>query len=507
MRKFVASAALLLLALLTLGAVKAFADSVGPITFEPPTYVPGDINGQDGWLSLGPYDHVVATQNQYSSFGTQSLRISNAFTSGSFGDHTFSKQLVNEAGETSAQGDGVSGPRQRYFEATWKFASTVPSAEQPGLQVVASPDRGDGARMSWVQMRDTPTGLEVNFNDYRDNPPHGGAVTTPLNPLGCGAEDQFVQTTIASGLKRNKTHLIRVTMKFLDGPRNDVVKVYVDGELEHTGTSWEDYFRYCEGNPTRTVDSILFRTGGLPAPATLGNGFLIDRFSLFSGAGPGRHDDDDDDDDGGDDEGDDEDDEGDDEDDDDDGRRVVVSPSDMKGWAFLQETPVGSGMMVHGPGAPPAGDGSAQLQVDNTGGVILIKAAYQGTYMRDFTKLAYWTYRQSVVPPFAIALQFNIDRDLTDTLENFQGRLVYEPYYTHPVLTGAWQRWNTQDNAPLGNWWFTGAPQNNPVTGVRHLQPLHVVRGAGEVPERGCAPHVRRNRPQGRRRLDWRFHG
>jgi hypothetical protein len=54
-----------------LAAGVARADSVGPITFEPPTYVPGDINGQDGWVSLGPHDHVVATQDLYSSFGSQ----------------------------------------------------------------------------------------------------------------------------------------------------------------------------------------------------------------------------------------------------------------------------------------------------------------------------------------------------------------------------------------------------------------------------------------------------
>jgi hypothetical protein len=432
----------------------ARADSVGPITFEPPTYVPGDINGQDGWTSLGPYDHVVATQNLYSSFGTQSLRISNAITSGSFADQTFSKQLVNEAGETSAQGDGISGPRQRFFDAAWKFASADPSGEQPGLQVVASPDRGDGARMSWVQMMDAPAGLEVNFFDYQDRAPYGSFLG---DPKGCGPEDDFVESNVASGLKRHVTHSLRVTMKFKDGPRNDVVKVYVDGELEHTGTSWEDYFRYCEGNPTRTVDSILFRTAGVPAPATIGKGFLIDRFSLFSGAGPGHRDEDDH--------------EGDEGDDDDDGRHVVVSPTDMKGWGFAEETPTGSGMMVHGPGAPPAGDGSAQLQVDSTGGWILAKAAYQGTYLRDVTKLTYWTYRQFGAPPFAIALQFNVDRDLTDIDETYQGRIVYEPYYTHAVLPGAWQRWNTQDDALLGNWWFTRAPQNTPGTGCAISDP------------------------------------
>jgi hypothetical protein len=36
----------------------------------------------------------------------------------------------------------------------------------------------------------------------------------------------------------------------------------------------------------RTVDSILFRTGGTAAPATSGNGFLFDNLSQFSGIEP-----------------------------------------------------------------------------------------------------------------------------------------------------------------------------------------------------------------------------
>ena len=132
MRFAVATAAVLTVALT---AAVAFADSVGPISFEAPTYVVGDIDGQDGWKSTGPYDHAVAAQSLYSSFDAQSLRISNAVTSGSFGDQTFSKELVSEAGETTAQGDGVSGPRRNYFEARFKVASAVPTAEQPGLAV------------------------------------------------------------------------------------------------------------------------------------------------------------------------------------------------------------------------------------------------------------------------------------------------------------------------------------------------------------------------------------
>jgi len=157
------------------------------------------------------------------------------------------------------------------------------------------------------------------------------------------------------------------------------------------------------------------------------------------------------------------------------GKRVVVSPENMRGWGFMQETPSGSGTMVSGPEDPPAGDGSAQLTVDNTGGWILGKAAYQGVYLRDFTRLEYWTYRSlQPVGIFQIALQFNIDRDLTDADEAFQGRIVYEPYYSHPIeamTAGEWLHWNTQDNAQPGSWWFTRAPQNAPVTGCSQADP------------------------------------
>jgi len=270
--------ALSVLGIAALLAAPALAASLS-INFEG--YALGSVHGQDGWSSSGAagsgcavYDHAIVSNTYgYASFGTKSLRISNAVTSGCFGDHTFSKSLTDEAGETTAESGGLSGgTRQSFFTAEWDFASTVPGAEQPGLSVVASPDRGDGARMSWVQMADTSSGLEVNFFDYQS-----GAVET-----GCVAGTNFVLTNVASGLSRTVPHTIKITMQFVDGPANDVVQVYVDGVLSHTGTSWEDYFRECEENPSRTVDSLLFRTAGTAAPGTAGNGFVIDNLSLTS---------------------------------------------------------------------------------------------------------------------------------------------------------------------------------------------------------------------------------
>jgi len=273
------SVTLLLVVLSTFIALHIWADTI-TVDFEG--YTLGTIDGQDGWSSDGAagsgcavYDHVVADPTTYGvgSFGSRSLRISNAVTSGCFGDQTFSKPLTDDAGESlasDAETGGLSGgTRQSYFEAEWDFASTVPGAEQPGLSTVASPDRGDGARMSWVQMTDTPAGLEVNFFDYQ---------ISAAPPTGA-----FVFTNVISGLDRTVPHHIKITMQFVDGPENDCVQVYVDGALLHTGTSWEDFFRQVQPPGTRTVDCVLFRTGGTAAPATAGFGFLIDNLRVFSG--------------------------------------------------------------------------------------------------------------------------------------------------------------------------------------------------------------------------------
>ena len=125
-------------------------------------------------------------------------------------------------------------------------------------------------------MTDTPDGLDINFFDVQ-------GTDDPANFVG--------PTSVASGLNRTVPHTIRITMDFVDGPSNDVVKVYVDGALRHTGTSWENYFRFDSeaaahlGKPP-IVNRILFRTGGAAAIATLGKGFVFDDFSMKSGNGP-----------------------------------------------------------------------------------------------------------------------------------------------------------------------------------------------------------------------------
>jgi hypothetical protein len=174
---------------------------------------------------------------------------------------------------------------------------------------------------------------------------------------------------------------------------------------------------------------------------------------------------------------------------------VVVSPNNMHGWAFVDDNPPngpGTGQMVNGPGNPPLGVGSANLKaptaVDRQ---ILIKSAYQGVRLADITQLDYWTWRTSPATtgfPYAISLQFNIDFDLTDINEGYQGRLVYEPYFTHTVQPSMWQHWFTQDNATLagvGNWWFSRPPGNVLITGCPQARPCTWAQVLAKFPNAG----------------------
>lgn len=250
-----------------------FTDNVETVNvnFEAPSYTLGNINGQNGWSRTGSFDHVVAGSYGWATFGAQSLRISDAITSGSFGDQTFAKPLVNAVGETGATAGAFSvGIRRSQFDVQFDLASVLPT-QQPGMHVSMSPDRGDGSRMSYLRFEDNVTGIDVFFDDVQ-------GTTDPAN---------FVETLVGT-VSRAAPHRIRLTLNCVDGPSNDIVKVYIDGLLVHTGTSWENYYRYdSEAAPEpspRIVKTVIFRTSGSSTPADLGNGFLFDNLSLSSGA-------------------------------------------------------------------------------------------------------------------------------------------------------------------------------------------------------------------------------
>lgn len=269
-KKVIATATTTLM-MLGFSTVTTLADSVN-VDFETPTYSVGNINGQDGWSKTGLFDvGVVANTFGFTSFGLQSLRMSDAITSGSFGDQTFAKPLVDAVGEIdSTDGSFSRGTLQNHFEMQFDIASTMPTF-QSGMHVSVSPDRGDGSRMSYLRFEDGANGINVFFDDVQ-------GTTDPAN---------FVETQIGTDLSRAVPHTIKLSLDTLDGPSNDVVKVWIDGVLVHTGTSWENYYRYdsesvAEMSP-RIVKTVLFRESGASTLANQGKGFLVDNLSLYSG--------------------------------------------------------------------------------------------------------------------------------------------------------------------------------------------------------------------------------
>lgn len=263
------------------GAVLSFTTASAPAvescnesTFDG--FSTGSVNGQGGWSATGPYDQaIVDNVYGFAGFGCKTLRISDSVTSGSFGDQIFAAPVANAAGEVDATAGSFSeGTRQNHFEAQFDIASVL-ATEQSGMHASVSPDRGDGSRMSYLRFEDSAGGIDVFFDDVQQ----AGACA----PAGCA---NFVETQVANNLSRTAPHKVKFDMDFIDGPGNDVVKIYIDGSLVHTGTSWEDYYRFdpesiAEQSP-RLVKTLLIRESGSADSGNAGNGFLFDNFDLAS---------------------------------------------------------------------------------------------------------------------------------------------------------------------------------------------------------------------------------
>ena len=245
----------------------AISGTTGTVSvgFEGPSYAVGDINGQQGWSKTGSYDAQVSSGASYQ--GSQSLRISNGITSGSFGDQTFTPQLAVPAGESTVPGAVDT------FLSSWYFKS-VTGDLQNGLGISVSADNGQGARMTWVRMGDDAVnGLNLQFYDT-------------------DSTGDFVFQQLTTNLDRSVWHRVDMDITFVDGPHNDVVQVFLDGQLVVTGTTWEDFERFGPaldggGGGLAPVNSLLFRAGGDAAAGTLGNGFYIDDVSLTSESSSG----------------------------------------------------------------------------------------------------------------------------------------------------------------------------------------------------------------------------
>lgn len=166
---------------------------------------------------------------------------------------------------------------------------------------------------------------------------------------------------------------------------------------------------------------------------------------------------------------------------------VVVSPSNMDGWAFDTTNSAGTppnsclggciAAMVFGPGTPPLGVGSAQLATGTDGSESsqIRNSNYAGTLLSSLTSLSFCTYMT-----VNNGQQFPY---MTLFLNNSSGTTVDDeiffepPYQTHssgnPSLPdqgntqlNTWQCWNALE----GGWWSNnGIAGANPGVEVQSL--------------------------------------
>lgn len=126
---------------------------------------------------------------------------------------------------------------------------------------------------------------------------------------------------------------------------------------------------------------------------------------------------------------------------------VVVDPSNPGGWVFsdTDNTPSGTdvGQFVAGPGTPPLGIGSANLQVGaSNSSEILINGGINPGALNSSFAAGYQTYVMTSTPGSGSAptLQFDLF-----TGPSYFGRLVFDPglLASGTVVDGQWQTWDT----------------------------------------------------------------
>ena len=251
----------------------AAADTV-ETDFEVPLFHLGSVNKQDGWKSATPFDipslphgydqAVVANSGAPPAFGGQSLRFSNGYNvTGPTEYHfqTYSKPTKEAAGESLANTE---------YTAQFSFISTKPAAEQPGLFAAISPDEGEGGRMSYIGLADTPSGIDVIF--YATPKPDGEFAAYDLGTV-----------------PRDKPHTIKFWMKLNPGPNNDFVRILIDGrDTGECFTAWENLYRH-QSQAVPTTNTLLFRSSGEQENLSLvGGGYLFDNVTITTakGAGP-----------------------------------------------------------------------------------------------------------------------------------------------------------------------------------------------------------------------------
>jgi hypothetical protein len=141
--------------------------------------------------------------------------------------------------------------------------------------------------------------------------------------------------------------------------------------------------------------------------------------------------------------------------------RQVEDTPPLRNWVLYTRPGTGTGAFVVGPGNPPAGIGSLELETPlPTDKVSLFNYDHVGTALSAITAIGYSTYRDQTSTASAVqvpSINIQIDKNGGSYVPGDFATLVFEPVYNTgqgTVTPGVWQTWNAYD-AGQAMWWST----------------------------------------------------
>lgn len=222
--------------------------------FTSETFNLGRINSQFGWESAAgeAFDEEIENIGSQACRGQGVWRISNSYASGGFGNQPRSPAFTKSSGESTLRSPG--GGDSMYYEFFFRTKSVVSDSSAMDVSFASSPsiDRLDLIRIS--NASDLSKGLQILMRDGVNLNVH----------------------EVAINLTRGVWHHLKVVVQTPDGFNNDVLKIYVNGILAGTYTTWENW-RQAQPASNLAFSRVLFRI-----PATIhvptAEGFYLDDF-------------------------------------------------------------------------------------------------------------------------------------------------------------------------------------------------------------------------------------
>jgi T1SS-143 domain-containing protein len=219
-------------------------------------------NGENGWKVGGSRDQGVVDDN-----GNHVFRMSSDPSSPDY-QGPYSVALPFTAGEPSTTAD------YNAQSIAFRFKAVDPSGDNSRLEIDFGTEAGND-RNDFMVIEATAAGIRI-------------AVNEPLLD-GNWANNSFTaftgNVTLASGASLSAWHDIELRLSYIDGPDNDLIQVYLDGQHIGTTTTFENYRDalgglHVDNAEANQTNRIFFQpsANGAPVdgPGGLNEGFLFD---------------------------------------------------------------------------------------------------------------------------------------------------------------------------------------------------------------------------------------